>query len=103
MGQEVPRDALPRVGGRGAEAPGARMKELSLRVAVVEGDDEPALDDVADAGVHRLPLQRDVGELAFGELDAARREVIVVRACCLALDPVERSIALGDPKFMKTF
>ena len=39
--------------------------------------------------VKRLPLERDVGELAVRERDPARREVVLVPRLRLVLAPVE--------------
>src|SRR5438309_1050938 len=64
MSEKVARYALLGICGGGSEAARTRMKELRLRIAVVECDDQSPLDDVANVGVQRLPLQRDVGELA---------------------------------------
>jgi len=64
IGEKITRDAMLRVRRSRSESSRARMKELRLRIAVVERDDQSALHDVADVVVHRLPLQRNVGELS---------------------------------------
>jgi hypothetical protein len=99
--EQVARDALTRVRRGGAEAADTRVEELVLRIAVVDGDDQPAPDEARDVLVERLPLQRDVGELAVPEGDPARGEVVLVLRRRLALDPLQLSIALGDPQFVQ--
>ena len=101
--QEIARDPLTRVRGRRSEPADARIEQLLLGEAIVEGDEEAALDAPRQIAVVGSPVEGDVGELPFLKLDSALGEVGLVVAGRLALCPVELApLPFPHPQLVQT-